>query len=129
VLRNMAEREKTVLVVEDEAELRELLCGRLRNHGYRALEAGGGREATELIERESLDLVIMDLMLPEIDGWRLCQKLKTEPNYQNVRIIVLSGLVEQEGGGGQLEQCDFLISKPFDLKVLLEKVEELIGPA
>jgi len=125
----MGEREKTVLVAEDEAELRELLCSRLRNHGYRAIEAAGGREAIHVIEQEPLDLVLMDLMLPEVDGWRLCQKLKSEPRYRNVRIIVLSALVEQEGKGGQLEQCDFLISKPFDLKELLEKIEELIGPA
>lgn len=125
----MGEREKTVLVAEDEAQLRELLCSRLRNHGYRAFGASGGREATEIIEREELDLVLIDLMLPEIDGWKLCQKLKSESRYKDVRIIVLSGLVEQESRGSQLDQCDFLISKPFDLKELLEKVEELIGPA
>ena len=125
----MGEREKTVLVAEDEAQLRELLCSRLRDHGYRVLAAAGGREATEVIEREPLELVLMDLMMPEIDGWKLCQKLKSEPRYKDVRIIVLSGLVEQESKGSQLDQCDFLVSKPFDLKVLFEKIEELIGPA
>ena len=117
---------KKVLVAEDDPDILKLVAARLRAAGYEVSTAPDGKEALRLIEQDKPDLAIVDLMLPEVTGWQVCQKLKTDTRFRDIRVIMLSALIEEEGEAGQLDQCDFLMSKPFNAEDLLAKVRELL---
>lgn len=116
-----------MLVVEDEPLVLKPIAERLRAEGYRVTDVADGKQAWQYLQEECPDLAIVDLMLPEMNGWRLCQKLRTDPRYQRVRIIMLSALIDDEGKAGALDQCDFLMAKPVNVEALMEKVRELLG--
>lgn len=107
----------TVLVVEDDDEIRELVCDLLVGEGYLALPASNGRVALEAMERAVPDLVLLDLMMPVMNGWQLLDEMKRRPQLEPVPVVVVSALDQQPNGVvGQ-------IRKPFDLDALLAMVE------
>jgi len=79
-----------VLVVEDEADIRELVCYNLAKDGYRTTSVGSGEEALDQLASRQFDLVLLDLMLPGIDGLTICRKLKNDPRTQDVPIVMLA---------------------------------------
>ena len=117
---------KKVLVAEDDPDILKLVAVRLKASGYEVLTAPDGKEALRLIEVDKPDLAIIDLMLPEVNGWKICQRLKTDTRFRDIRVIMLSAMIEEEGEAEQLDQCDFLMSKPFNAEDLLAKVRELL---
>ena len=120
---------KKVLVAEDDPPTLRRVAARLRAAGYEVSTAPDGKEALRLVEQDKPDLAIVDLMLPEVTGWKICQKLKTDERFRDIRVIMLSAMIDEEGEGkaGQLDQCDFLMAKPFNAEDLLAKVQELLG--
>lgn len=119
----------TILLVEDDASVRELLKVLLEVEGYDILEAKDGVEGLEKAGSASPDLMILDLMMPEIDGERVLARLRSEPATQRLPVIVLSGRYEA------LERCRELIgnenvfAKPFEPVKLLDRVGTLVGYA
>jgi len=116
-----------ILVVEDEADLRGLLDRQLRRAGYEVLTAEDGVEALERAWREPLDLVLLDLMLPHLDGGEVCRRLRSDPRTAALPVIMLTA--KQEPGdriAGLEVGADDYVSKPFNLRELVLRVEAVL---
>jgi len=117
---------KRVLVVDDEAPIRQMIGDVLRDEGYGVLAAGSGRGTLKLLETEQPDLVLLDLMMPDGDGWEVLQTLRAQPQLRTMPVVVMSV------GAGPPPQDGVSVSflpKPFDLEQLLGAISQAIGPA
>lgn len=114
----------TILVVEDEYDIRELLKEFLTQAGYDVVTAEDGLEALEKFKSFNYNLIILDIMLPKIDGYVLCEIIRKE---SNVPIIMLTALDSEENQlkGFDLNIDDY-ITKPFSMKVFLKRVETVL---
>ncbi len=117
---------KKILVVDDEADIVRCIRAVLEKNGYEALTANDGAQALELIKINQPDLMIIDLTMPVMNGWRLCMKIREDERYKDTPIIVLSALIESEHLPEQCEPASVYMVKPFDIFNLLAKVKELL---
>ena len=118
---------KTVLVVEDEKNLRETLTYNLTREGYRVLGAEDGRVAIEIARREKPDLYLLDLMLPQIDGFEVCRTIRQE---SQAPILILTARDSEIDTVLGLELgADEYVTKPFALRPLLARVKALLRRA
>ena len=113
-----------ILIVEDEPKLREVLCDWFRSKGDTPTEAADGAAALELAENGSFDAVLLDIMMPELDGFSVCRALR---RHSSVPVLFLTALSDEEDKlkGYEIGADDY-ITKPFSLSVLYAKVEALI---
>ena len=115
---------KHILIVEDEPDIQELLCAYLQDAGYGTAAAGDGVAALELFQSRPFDLVLLDLMLPKIDGFGVCELIRQQ---SQVPILMLTAL---DGEGEQLRgfrlNIDDYVTKPFSMPVLLEKIRVIL---
>ena len=121
------EETHTILVVEDEITLREALVYNLNKEGYTVLQAGTGLQALALARQHAPDVVILDLMLPELDGLSVCRSLRREP------ATAASGILMLTARSGELDKivglesgADDYLTKPFSLGELLARVRALL---
>lgn len=115
---------KRLLVVEDEPDIRELLMNYLSNEGYHVVSASDGVEAISLFSKETYDLVILDIMMPKIDGFGVCEVIKKQ---SNVPVIFLSALNDDKTQiKGYDLMADDYITKPFSMPIFLRKVKALL---
>ncbi len=112
-----------VLIVDDEQPLTDVIRLLVEDLGHHALTASNGVEALEVFEREQPDLVISDIMMPLMPGDELCRRLKQEPGFREVKIILMSaaGSRRAEGTG-----ADAFVHKPFDLDAIEELLSQFI---
>lgn len=109
-----------ILVVDDEKDIRDIVGIYLESNGYRTVKAENGKEALELLDKENIDLVILDIMLPDIDGISLCLKIRVN---KNIPIIMLSAKdQDMDIVMGLTSGADDYISKPFNPVELLARV-------
>jgi len=115
---------KTILIVEDQQVLREISKEYLTDEGYEVLEAGDGRQALRLFEAHEVDLVILDIMLPELDGWSVCRRIR---KVSNVPILMLTARSEEDDTllGFELGADDYVI-KPCSPPILLARCKRLL---
>lgn len=113
-----------ILVVEDENILREVIMDYLIAEGYQVLEAADGEKALELFQSNSVDLVILDIVLPKIDGWSVCRRIRKS---SGVPIIILTARSDEDDSlmGFELGADDYLI-KPYSPRVLTVKVKKFL---
>lgn len=113
-----------VLVTDDETEMRELLQLYLQDAGFEVRQAQNGREALQRLSEENFDLIIIDLMMPEMDGWTLCQEIRRS---SDIPIIILTARGEEFNRvlGFDLGADDY-VTKPFSPKELLGRVRALL---
>lgn len=118
---------KRLLIVDDEADLAEMIKFRMENNGYEVLLAYDGQQALETARKERPDLIILDLMLPKMDGYKVCGLLKKDSRYAAIPIIIFTakGLADDIKLGQELG-ADAYITKPFEPQVLLEKIKQLL---
>lgn len=116
----------TLLVVDDEAAVRKSLETRLAANGYFVLTAADGEQALQLARSEHPDLILIDLILPKVDGWRVCQQLKTDPDFKHIPIIIFSGLLQENDDQPDVELADAYLAKPFEPEQLLSIVKKLL---
>ena len=114
----------TVLVADDEAEIRSLLRLYLEKDGYRVLEAGDGIHAVSLLQKEEIDLVLLDIMMPGLDGYQVLRKLRQQSNIP-VMILSAKGADEDKILGLDLGADDYL-AKPFNPLELVARVKSQI---
>lgn len=115
-----------VLIVEDDEDVREVLLEEFEDD-YRVLEAENGREALEQVARTSPDLVVTDIMMPEMDGLELCRLLKTGELTSHIPVILLTsrGSVENQLEGLETGADDY-VSKPFHMPILAARIRNLL---
>ncbi|MCH7535919.1 MAG: response regulator transcription factor [Bacteroidetes bacterium] len=116
---------KRILLVEDEEHLRETIGLNLRMEDYDVVEVGDGRRALEKFDAMPFDLIILDVMLPEIDGYALCQKIRGENSMVPILFLTAKGTSKDKVYGLKLGADDYL-SKPFDLEEFLLRVKNLL---
>lgn len=116
-----------LLVVEDEGELLEFLKIRFEANGYEVIGARDGKEGFEKAVKESPDLILLDLMLPKVDGYWICNLLKHDKRYDKIPIIVLTAKSGSESHK-LAKECgaDLYMTKPFEIEELLSKIAGLI---
>ncbi|MFA5089036.1 MAG: response regulator [Candidatus Omnitrophota bacterium] len=118
---------KRILLVEDEKDMVYAVKMQLEINGFEVLTAGDGQEALEKARHDRPDLMILDIMLPKINGNKVCRMLKFDEKYKKIPIIMLTARVqESDKKMGYEVGADAYITKPFEPQVLLEKIKELL---
>ena len=118
---------KKILLVDDEKDIVEVVASRLRASNYNVILAYDGQEALDKAHKEKPDLIILDLMLPKMDGYKVCGLLKFNEKYRKIPIIMLTARgQDSDMKMGQEVGADAYIIKPFDSQVLLGKIKELL---
>lgn len=115
---------RTILIVEDEPILREIMKDYFINEGFDVLEAGDGKEALSLFQEREVHLIILDIMLPELDGWSVCRRIRKS---SNVPIIMLTARVDEDDTllGFELGADDY-VTKPYSPPILLARAKRLL---
>ena len=119
---------KKILVVDDEAELVGMVKMRLEASQYEVITAYDGQEAIDTARREKPDLILLDLMLPKIDGYKVCGLLKADTRFRTIPIILFTARA-QDSDKKMAEEtgANAYVTKPFEPQVLLKKIAELIA--
>ena len=116
-----------ILIVDDESDFNQLLKTRLEADRHEIVIAKDGKEGLEKAESENPDLIVLDVMTPEMDGYEVCRTLKNDFRFKKIPIIILSTLSQEDDIKAGIEAgADAYISKPYDANILLAKVEELL---
>ena len=113
-----------ILVVEDEPDIQELLCAYLRGSGYEVGQALDGVEALDKFRRGRFELVLLDLLLPKIDGFGVCELIRRESDVPILMLTAVDG--ESEALRGYGAGVDDYITKPFSMPVLLQKIRAVL---
>lgn len=118
---------KKILIVEDEPDIQELLCAYLENAGYETAVAGDGVEALALFSSCTFDLVLLDILLPRIDGFGVCELMRRQSQIPILMLTALDQEAQQLRGFGL--NIDDYVTKPFSMPVLLEKIRVILRRA
>lgn len=118
----------TILSVDDERDVTDLIHFHLTRAGYDVLTASSGRAALDTINVQLPDLIILDLMLPDIDGFGICEILRRQPQTATIPIVILSAWATNDSRnlGLELGALDY-VTKPFSPKKLVERVQHLLS--
>ncbi len=120
-------RKPAILIVENEVSNRILVERVLSTRGYRCLSASNGQEALDLLDRESVDLILTDLSMPVLDGYRTTQLIRSRPQLANVPIVAVTAYaMSDEGEAAKRMGCTEYLTKPFKPRQLLELVDRLL---
>ncbi len=127
----MAGDQKRVVCIEDEAEMIDLVRLILGRKGFSVIGANGGIEGLEAVRREKPDLVLLDLMMPDMDGWEVYQQIKADTGLREIPVIVVTAKAQSIDKvlGLHIAKVDDYITKPFGPQELLESVEKILGPS
>ena len=119
--------QQTILIIEDERSLADVLTYNLSNEGYDVLTAYDGQDGLRRAQTALPDLIILDLMLPVMDGLQVCRQLKGNPQTQDIRILMLTAKSEEvdEIVGFNMGADDY-VTKPFKIKPLIHRVKALL---
>lgn len=121
--------DKKILLVDDERDLVETVTFRLEAAGYEVVSGFDGQEGLDKAKKENPDLIILDLMLPKMDGYKVCRMLKFDEKYKKIPIIMFTARAQEtDKNMGKEVGADAYITKPFEPKELLGKIQELLGP-
>ena len=115
---------KTILIIEDELDIQELLRTYLEDAGYRTAVAGDGVAALSLFRTQTFDLILLDLMLPKIDGFGVCELIRRQSQVPIIMLTALDGEDQQLKGFGM--DIDDYVTKPFSMPILLEKIRVIL---
>ena len=121
---NPKQRSHTIMVVEDEPDIQELLENFLQEAGYTVATANDGMEALALFSQEQFDLILLDILLPKIDGFSVCECIRRQSQVPIIMLTALSGEEEQIRGLDLL--VDDYITKPFSVPVLIRKIAAVL---
>lgn len=120
----MAEK---ILAVDDEENIRELLKYNLEKEGFQVILASRGDQVFDILEKDDIDLIILDLMLPGIDGLSLCKEIKSDDKFNRLPIIMLTARTEEIDRVVGLEMgADDYVSKPFSMRELIARVKAVL---
>ncbi len=113
-----------ILIVDDEEQIRELLAGYFAGKGYEVILASNGEEAIELVDKETPEVILLDVKMPGTDGIEVCRRLKSGKKTRAIPVIIMTGLNDRVVNAIEA-RADDLIDKPFNLAELLVRVESI----
>ena len=117
-----------ILVVDDEKDMVFAVKLQLEANHFEVLTASDGQDGLEKARREKPDLIILDLMLPKLDGYKVCRMLKFDEKYKHIAVILFTARAQKDDEKTGYEVgADAYITKPFEPKVLLDKIKTLLG--
>src|SRR5437868_10813480 len=114
-----------VLVVDDDPQVRELVRVNLEVEGYSVVEAGSADEGMQALEAETPDLILLDVMMPQVDGWEMLQRVQERHGPGGIPVVMFSGKAEA-GEEAQSRGASGFIGKPFDLQQLIDQTKSLL---
>ena len=125
----MNKQSKRLAYIEDEIEMIDLVRMILGRQGYTVLGANGGREGIELVRKELPDLVLLDLMMPDMDGWDVYHQIKSEERTRDIPVIVITAKAQDIDKilGLRIAKVEDYISKPFNPQDLVERVDQVLA--
>ena len=125
----MAEERKTIVCIEDEPEMIHLVKLILVRKGFELIGAVGGREGIETVRRVKPDLVLLDLMMPDMDGWEVYQQMKADEELKHIPVIVVTAKAQSIDKvlGLHIAKVDDYITKPFGPQELIQSVNKVLG--
>lgn len=127
--RNMDPEAKRVVCIEDEPEMIDLVRLILGRKGFTVIGANGGIEGLEVVRREKPDLVLLDLMMPDMDGWEVYQQIKADAALKEIPVVVVTAKAQSIDKvlGLHIAKVDDYITKPFGPQELLESVDKILA--
>jgi DNA-binding response OmpR family regulator len=124
----MTDQQIKVLIVDDEPDILEFLHYNLSRNGFDTVQASNGREAIRLADQEVPDLILLDIMMPKMDGYEVCQKIRSDALLKDVSIVMLTAKGrEVEREKGLALGADHYITKPFSTRQVVMKVKEILA--
>lgn len=125
----MEEQSKTIVYIEDEPEMIDLVKLILTRKGYQVIGAAGGREGLDIVREQIPDLVLLDLMMPDIEGWDVYQQMRAEETTRHIPVIVLTAKAQNIDKvlGLHIAKVNDYISKPFSPQELVSSVEKVLS--
>ncbi|MBI2975627.1 MAG: response regulator [Chloroflexi bacterium] len=125
----MADQKKHIVCIEDDAGIIDLVKVILTRKGYRVSGAVGGREGLELIEREKPDVVLLDLMMPDMDGWEVFHQMRARESTRHIPVIVVTAKAQSIDKvlGLQIAKVDDYLTKPFSPQELVDSIERILS--
>jgi len=120
---------KNILCIEDEPEMIELVRLILGRHGFNVQGANGGKEGLEKVKKNPPSLILLDLMMPDVDGWEVYQQIKADEKTNHIPVIIVTAKAQNIDKvlGLHVAKVDDYISKPFSPQALLESVQKVLG--
>lgn len=119
-----------ILIVDDEVDLAEMIQLLLQSRGYEVELAHNGREGLSKVQEFQPDLILLDVMMPVLDGFQVCRMLKFDDKFKHIQVIMLTARTQAKDQDlGQKVGADGYVTKPFDNKDLLAKIEEHLQTA
>jgi two-component system response regulator VicR len=124
----MADKRR-ILCIEDEPEMIDLIRLILERKGFEVLGAIGGQEGLDAVRRERPDLVLLDLMMPDVDGWEVYRQMKADKELQDIPVVVVTAKAQSIDKvlGLHIAKVDDYVTKPFGPNDLLESVSRVLG--
>ncbi|HEY5156498.1 MAG TPA: response regulator [Anaerolineales bacterium] len=121
---------KKILCIEDEPEMIDLIRLILSRRGFEIYGANGGKEGLAFIRKDHPDLVLLDLMMPQMDGWEVYQQMKADQATKDIPVIVVTAKAQSIDKvlGLHIAKVDDYITKPFSPQELLASVDKVLGP-
>jgi len=123
----MAKKKRIVLVVDDDEDLLKMLKLRVEAEGYEFMSASDGQEMLKTVKIKRPDAILLDIMLPKMDGYSALREMRKEEEFKDIPVVVLSAKEKQKVGDlFALERIAFFVEKPFDTKDLMGKIRSLM---
>ena len=121
------ENKGTILIIDDEVDLVEVLVQTLTQEGYNVISTTEGVKALEILKNNTVDLLILDLFMPKINGHTVCKLVKSDSRYCHIPIIIVTASTDEDDREWAFKiGADAYISKPFDFQNLLAVIEQLL---
>lgn len=123
----MSERKK-IMIIDDEKDLLEELSIRMESCQWDVIIASNGLEGLEVAKKDKPDLIVLDVVMPKMNGYQVCRSLKLDTSTQHIPVILLTAMVQanDKAYGKEMGASDYL-SKPCDVRVLIEKIKVLLS--
>lgn len=119
---------KKILVADDERVMRMLIAETLKIGNFQVIEADNGFDALKMAEREKPDLMILDVLMPGMTGYEVCNYIKSNTNLKQIRVLLLTGRSQQsDKGTARSHEADYYMSKPFSPVQLLDTALEILA--
>jgi len=116
-----------VLVVDDDPQVREVVRVNLEMEGYTVREAGNAEEGLAAVEDDAPDLILLDVMMPQVDGWEMLRRVQERHGIGSIPVVMFSGQLEPTAGREATQRgAHAFVGKPFDLRALIEQTKKII---